>query len=113
MRGTDWDTSYFIRTSGFATPFNWSSQSVVSCGVCVRVFSGFVITTWSSPLTRSVGRASSAAGLDDDDVCSRETTSRKAILRCRGESVAVEMGERYSIRPADTHGSNVHKATRA
>src|SRR2546425_246097 len=35
------------------------------------------------------------------------------FLRCRGESVAVEMGERYSIRPADTHGSNVHKATRA
>ena len=56
------------------------------------------------------------AGLDDDDVCSRETTSRKAILRCRGESVAVEMGERSRALQYSTgghYGSNVHKATRA
>jgi len=44
------------------------------------------------------------AGLDDDDVCSRETTSRKAILRCRGESVAIEMGERSRALQYSTGG---------
>ena len=47
-----------IPIGALSKPFNWYSRNSVNCGACARHSSGFVITMWSCPPTRSSERAS-------------------------------------------------------